>query len=173
MLVLARAHRALAAFHADGVDQADQRLDIVRLKFQRGLEMLHGGRRRGQREVVHRKSTARDQFPHALGVRVRRVAFGQQRVSHRARDFVGDFVLQRKESAHWPVVGARPDVFLGFRVDELCKHADGISGMLDAAFEHDIHVQTFGNLADARLAVSKRERGSARNDLEFGESVSM
>ena len=52
-----------------------------------------------------------------------------------ASNHLRDFTLNREEIGHIPIIGLRPDMCVGVRVDELRVNSEPVADSLDVSFQ--------------------------------------
>ena len=80
-----------------------------------------------------------------------------------------DVVLDGEDVFHLAVIGFRPHVAIGRRIDQLRGDAHPAAGLPDAAFENGGHPQFTGHGGDVDRFPFEYEGGRARGDFELGQ----
>jgi hypothetical protein len=85
---------------------------------------------------------------------------------HRKRgdDLPDDFVLQRENVPHRPIVALRPEVLATERVDELRIDANGVTLAPDTSLQHVAYAKILGHLLHLHGFALVGPTGVARND---------
>ena len=83
-----------------------------------------------------------------------------------ADDRTGDLVLHLEDIRELAVVGFRPEMKTGLRVDELRRDPHLVASLANAAFEHGFDTQLAAHLPDVHVAALVGERRGARRDLQ-------
>ena len=69
-------------------------------------------------------------------------------VAHPVSQGSNDLCLNGKQIADFPIIKVGPEVAAGAGVDQLRVHLEPVSGLLLAAFQHIVHAEVLGDLAD-------------------------
>ena len=103
-----------------------------------------------------------------LGIGRARLRRGAEQFDLQLPDHVGrDLVLDGEDVVELAVVGLRPQLGAGRRIDQLHGDPHRVAGPAHRAFQYVRHVQGAGDVGDRHVLALERERGGTRRHLQL------